>query len=364
MQIPAVQSQVVATVPAGNGIAQSHLPEHMAISCIQNRERFRPCGNSSQGLAQAPLVEYLYRVGTQLNTSPDVRKRSSLLKHGNATAHLAACQCGSQTTDPSSHNHHFRHDLEPRLAARFGIPLPTTRLQRENAQYSTVNLPTPNCVPLPPDVEAWICHQDDHLLIVNKPAGLLAVPGRGPGKQDCLLTRLQSRIPETLLVHRLDQATSGLMVFARSTEVQSRLSTLFRERLTLKQYSAVVHGCVHPACGTVDLPLISDWPQRPKQKVDPVLGKPSQTHWRVLANDDVRNTSSLTLAPVTGRTHQLRVHMLSMGHPIVGDLLYGIADGAPRLYLHAQVLGFSHPVTSEWLQVYSEPDFEHPPNTE
>lgn len=205
----------------------------------------------------------------------------------------------------------------------------------------------------------WIRHQDAHLLIVDKPAGLLAVPGRGPDKQDCLLARLQSHMPEILLVHRLDQATSGLVVFARGTPVQSRLSALFRERATFKQYAAVVHGRLQPDCGTVDLPLMADWPQRPKQKVDTTLGKPSQTHWQVLSYDNVHNTTSVTLEPVTGRTHQLRVHMLAMGHPIVGDRLYGTDDGAPRLYLHAQVLGFMHPVTAEWLQVCSTADFEH-----
>ncbi len=200
---------------------------------------------------------------------------------------------------------------------------------------------------------AWLVHQDPHLLVVDKPAGLLAVPGRGPDKQDCLLHRLQALYPEVLVVHRLDQATSGLMVLARNPAVQRQLSALFRDRQVHKQYQATVHGRLQPTHGTVSLPLAADWPQRPRQKVDTVAGKPSETHWTVLAYDPGSHTSSVALEPVTGRTHQLRVHMLALGHPIVGDTLYGLPDGAPRMQLHALALAFVHPVTGEALAVHN-----------
>lgn len=220
-----------------------------------------------------------------------------------------------------------------------------------------MNLPAPPNAPSLLALVTRINYQDPHLLVINKPAGLLAVPGRGPDKQDCLLTRLQAVVPQALLVHRLDQATSGLMVFARSPAVQSQLSALFRDRLTLKRYAAVVHGHLQPDCGVATFPLMADWPRRPCQKVDLAAGKPSETRWTVLSYDAANDTSVVSLQPITGRTHQLRVHMLATGHPIVGDRLYGPDDGAPRLYLHAQTLGLPHPLTGEWLEIHSTPDF-------
>ena len=202
-------------------------------------------------------------------------------------------------------------------------------------------------------MSAWLRYQDDHLLVVDKPAGLLAVPGRGPDKQDCLITRLQTLVPEALVVHRLDQATSGLLLFARHPTVQKALGALFSQRQVNKRYLATVHGQVRPEQGCVNLPLMADWPQRPRQKVDLQLGKPSETCWQVLAYDAASNTTQVHLTPLTGRTHQLRVHMQALGHPIVGDTLYGPADGAPRLMLHAEWLAFTHPVTGILLEIQS-----------
>lgn len=177
------------------------------------------------------------------------------------------------------------------------------------------------------------------LLVVCKPAGLLAVPGRGPDKQDCLLSRLQASHPEALTVHRLDQATSGLMVFARHAAAQRRLSYLFAKRRVHKAYEALVApGAVTSPSGwqEIDVPITADWPNRPRQQVHPD-GKPALTRWRVLNVEGP--TWRLALQPVTGRTHQLRVHLSHLGLPIVGDALYG-GVAAARLMLHACELGF------------------------
>ncbi len=190
-----------------------------------------------------------------------------------------------------------------------------------------------------------LIYSDESLLVVNKPAGLLAVPGRGEDKQDCLSARLQYEFPDALVVHRLDMATSGLMVFARGIEMQRRLSQLFREREVHKRYVAVVAGRLQQEAGEIALPLICDWPNRPRQKIDHALGKPSLTRYRVLEQqgEDTR----VELEPVTGRTHQLRVHMAAIGHPILGDALYGDDASAPRLMLHACRLSFPHPLNGE-----------------
>lgn len=193
------------------------------------------------------------------------------------------------------------------------------------------------------DIE--VLHADDAMIVVAKPAGLLAVPGRGPDKQDCAAARVQQRWPDARVVHRLDMATSGLLVFARGDDAQRRLSAAFAERAVSKRYVARVHGEVAAAQGEIALPLAADWPNRPRQKVDLVHGKPSLTHWRVLAREP--SFTRLALEPVTGRSHQLRVHCLAAGHPIVGDSLYGPGDDAPRLMLHAEHLAFAHPVSGE-----------------
>ncbi|WP_435627726.1 RluA family pseudouridine synthase [Candidatus Ferrigenium straubiae] len=202
--------------------------------------------------------------------------------------------------------------------------------------------------------------------MANKPAGLLAVPGRGADKQDCLASRVQAEFPDALVVHRLDMATSGLLLFARGAEMQRRLSHLFSKREVQKRYVAVVAGRVESLSAEIDLPLAGDWPNRPRQKVDHELGKPSLTRYRVLGyGEDVRPgvskgerdtcTTRVELEPVTGRTHQLRVHLAAIGHPILGDALYG--QGAERLMLHASALSFAHPLGGEPLALASEPPF-------
>jgi len=178
---------------------------------------------------------------------------------------------------------------------------------------------------------------------VEKPAGLLSVPGKGDHLADCLLTRLQAAFPEALLVHRLDRDTSGVMVFARTPHAQRHLGLQFEQRRTKKTYVARVAGRLEPKTGTVDLPLTVDWPNRPRQMVDADNGRPAQTDWRVLrASDD---ESRVRLMPRTGRSHQLRVHMLALGHPILGDPFYatGAARDHPRLMLHSEELRLLHP---------------------
>lgn len=200
---------------------------------------------------------------------------------------------------------------------------------------------------------------DDALLVANKPFGLLSVPGRGADKADSLATRVQNEFPDAYSVHRLDMGTSGLLVFARNKDMHRRLSLLFRERQVTKCYVAMVAGRVEINMGEVDLPLSSDWPNRPKQKVNFTGGKSSLTRYRVLAHDEIMNTSRIELEPVTGRTHQLRVHMAAIGHPIVGDTLYGgkACATAQRLLLHAGVLSFIHPASAEPLNLVSETPF-------
>lgn len=200
-----------------------------------------------------------------------------------------------------------------------------------------------------------LIYQDDTLLVVNKPAGLLAVPGRGEDKQDCLSARLQQCFPDVLVVHRLDMATSGLMLFARSAGMQRKLSLLFQKREVSKRYVAVVFGRMVQEVGDIDLPIAADWPNRPLRKIDAEQGKPSLTRYRVLGH--AADTSRVELEPVTGRTHQLRVHMAAIGHPILGDALYGEAASAPRLLLHASSLSFAHPLSGESLNFNSPPPY-------
>lgn len=200
-----------------------------------------------------------------------------------------------------------------------------------------------------------LVHVDDDLVVLDKPSGLLAVPGRGPDKQDCLSARVQARWPDTRVVHRLDMATSGLMLMARGAESQRRLSQAFEAREVDKQYLAVVHGVVGADYGEqwhcIDLPLAADWPQRPRQTVDARQGRPSQTRWRVLERAD--HSTRLLLEPITGRSHQLRVHLQAIGHPIVGDALYGPQEPQGRLLLHACRLRLIHPGSGEPLHFES-----------
>lgn len=200
---------------------------------------------------------------------------------------------------------------------------------------------------------------DDCLVVVDKPAGLLSVPGRGPDKQDCVSARVQSVFADALVVHRLDMATSGLFLMARGSAMQRALSIAFAGREVAKRYIAVVAGRMEGE-GEIDLPLIADWPNRPLQKVDHAVGKPSRTLWRALAYDAERDTTHVELEPVTGRSHQLRVHLQAIGHPILGDALYApsaVQDRAPRLMLHAARLEFVHPATDEMLRLTSPAPF-------
>ena len=207
-----------------------------------------------------------------------------------------------------------------------------------------------------------VIHEDADLLVLDKPAGLLCVPGRGEDKQDCLSTRAQARWPDALVVHRLDMATSGLVLMARSPAVQRALGDAFAQRRMHKRYEAIVDGLlpVSDAWSLIDAPLMADWPNRPLQKVDALHGKPSSTRWRVKRLLPDRNASHLLLEPLTGRSHQLRVHLLSIGHAILGDPLYGSKEArrrADRLLLHASELEFTHPADGRMLRFESVPPF-------
>lgn len=214
--------------------------------------------------------------------------------------------------------------------------------------------------PPAPCIALKIIYADTHLLILDKPAGLLAVPGRGEAKRDCLVARVQTAFADALVVHRLDQATSGLMLFARGLDAQRRLSRAFERREVGKRYVAVVAGCPTDASGRIDLPLAADWPNRPRQQVDRLHGKASLTCWRVLTQDAGHDCSRLELEPLTGRSHQLRVHLGAIGHPILGDALYAppeIQSRSPRLLLHAIALALAHPATGERLHFASQAPF-------
>lgn len=191
-----------------------------------------------------------------------------------------------------------------------------------------------------------ILHLDALLVVAAKPAGLPTVPGRPAELHDCLWTRVREHCPDALVVHRLDMATSGLVLFARGIGAQRALSRAFAERRVAKGYEAIVAGLVADDAGRIDLPLAADWPNRPRQRVDARHGRPSLSHWRVLARDRAAGTTRLALEPLTGRSHQLRVHLQAIGHPILGDALYAPPDAAaaaPRLLLHATHLAFAHP---------------------
>ena len=195
----------------------------------------------------------------------------------------------------------------------------------------------------PPTDPLDVVHVDHQILIVAKPSGLLSVPGKGAHLVDCLLGRVQATFPEALLVHRLDRDTSGVMVFAMTPHAQRHLGLQFEKRQIRKTYVARVWGHLAEKSGLVDLPLIVDWPNRPLQMVDHETGKPAQTEWRVQRQEEV--STRVRLYPKTGRSHQLRVHMLAIGHPILGDPFYakGPARDFPRLMLHSESLRLRHP---------------------
>jgi tRNA pseudouridine32 synthase/23S rRNA pseudouridine746 synthase len=203
-----------------------------------------------------------------------------------------------------------------------------------------------------PPLHPWldILYEDRDILVINKPAGLLSVPGRAEHLQDSVTTRVLRDYPLAHSVHRLDAATSGVLVVALRRKAEKALKLQFQQRLVSKVYVARVGGIVAADAGLIDLPLIADWPRRPLQKVCHESGKPAQTLFRVLQRDT--DSTLLELKPVTGRSHQLRVHMLAIGHPILGDRFYAdnaVASRAPRLLLHACLISFLHPYTEQSL---------------
>lgn len=209
----------------------------------------------------------------------------------------------------------------------------------------------------PPTDPLVILHDDHEVLLVDKPSGLLSVPGKGPELTDCLIARVQAVFPTALLVHRLDRDTSGVMVFALTPHAQRHLGLQFEKRQTRKTYIARVWGEMAEKTGTVDLPLIVDWPNRPLQMVDHENGKQAVTDWRVLRARD--GETRLRLMPKTGRSHQLRVHMLALGHPILGDPFYatGPARDYPRLMLHSETLQFRHPDGGQGMRITAKCPF-------
>lgn len=209
----------------------------------------------------------------------------------------------------------------------------------------------------PPTGPLTVLHEDHEIVVVDKPSGLLSVPGKGAHLADCLLARVQAAFPSALLVHRLDRDTSGVMVFGQTPHAQRNLSMQFEKRRTKKTYVARVAGKLEPKTGIVDLPLTVDWPNRPRQKVCNEIGKPAETGWRVQRYGE--GETRVALMPKTGRSHQLRVHMLALGHPILGDPLYakGTVAGHPRMMLHAQELRLSHPESGRGMAFRSKVPF-------
>jgi tRNA pseudouridine32 synthase/23S rRNA pseudouridine746 synthase len=214
---------------------------------------------------------------------------------------------------------------------------------------------------------ALVIYADEQLLALEKPAGLLCVPGRGADKQDCLSARVQRLYPDALVVHRLDMATSGLCLMARGPAMQALLSRAFAERQVAKRYVAIVHGRpVSDGAGAggwseIDLPIAADWPRRPLRIIDHEHGKPSRTRWRMALDSEGGEHTRLELEPVTGRTHQLRVHLAALGHPILGDTLYAppeVQARADRLLLHASELQLDHPLTGRRLAFTSAAPFD------
>ncbi len=208
-----------------------------------------------------------------------------------------------------------------------------------------------------------LLYHDDALLVLNKPSGFLSVPGRGEDKQDCLSARVQAEFSDALVVHRLDMATSGLLLMARGLTAQRALNAAFENRHIQKRYVACVAGHLpmDPQWQTIDLPILVDWPNRPLRTIHP-QGQASVTRWRCIANaiPALKGTSRLELEPLTGRSHQLRVHLQALGHPIAGDSLYAPPDVqalASRLLLHACSLTFPHPLSGETLTWHCPADF-------
>ncbi|MEO1328143.1 MAG: RluA family pseudouridine synthase [Pseudomonadota bacterium] len=209
-----------------------------------------------------------------------------------------------------------------------------------------------------PPTDPWLTlvYEDRHVIAANKPAGLLAVPGKPADHQDCLEARVEARFPEARIVHRLDRPTSGLVLFGRGAAAHARLSLAFEQRRVAKTYIARVSGLIEDGAGEIDAPVCADWPRRPRQMIHPTLGKPALTRWRVLAREADPTATRVALEPQTGRTHQLRLHMAWLGHPILGDGFYAPPEAraaADRLQLHAERLSLEHPVTGEPLALHA-----------
>lgn len=214
--------------------------------------------------------------------------------------------------------------------------------------------------PYHPPVDPWlyVLYQDEHIIAVNKPSGLLSVPGKAPEHHDSIMSRVQRDYPNAECVHRLDMATSGVMVVALNKAAERELKRQFREREPKKHYIARVWGLLEKSEGLIDLPLICDWPNRPKQKVCFETGKSAQTEYQVLEYEP--QATRVRLSPITGRSHQLRVHMLALDHPILGDRFYAHEQAlslAPRLQLHAQELYITHPAYGTPIHFSCQPDF-------
>ncbi len=204
--------------------------------------------------------------------------------------------------------------------------------------------PPPPLVYDPPTGPLNVVHVDDHILVLSKPAGLLSVPGKNPEHADCLESRAKAEFPQSLLVHRLDLETSGLFLMAMNKDAQGNLGKQFERRKVRKTYTAEVFGKPAQDSGTIDLPLICDWDRRPMQKVCHDTGKPARTDWHVKMRFE--KSTKVRLEPLTGRSHQLRVHMMEIGHPILGDPFYAEGEAlkaSDRLMLHASRLEFHHP---------------------
>lgn len=215
----------------------------------------------------------------------------------------------------------------------------------------------PYIVP-PCDAAVEILYADEHLLFVQKPTLLLSIPGRHPANADCVISRLRREYPTASIVHRLDLDTSGIMVIPLRPEVHSHLSRQFQERRVKKLYHAVVFGEVSQDEGEIDLPIARDWSNRPRQKICKLTGKSALTRYQVLERSAGR--SRLLLRPETGRSHQLRIHLAQIGHPILGCDLYAHAAAlaaSPRLLLHASYLGFEHPASGRWIEQSCAPEF-------
>ena len=242
-----------------------------------------------------------------------------------------------------------RHRPLKQTLAKFRCRLTPAQPELSKAAGTTTSKKI-DATPPVPRLEPSLLHVDDALIVADKPAGLLSVPGRGEERQDCLAARVQAIYPDALIVHRLDMATSGLILLARGAEMHRRMSLAFEKRTVGKRYVALVHGHLADNEGEIDLPLVGDWDNRPRQIVDHANGRRALTRYRVIERlgTNEESTSRVELSPVTGRSHQLRVHLMSIGHAILGDPLYAPPESAarhPRMYLHAASIAFIHPET-------------------